>query len=70
MMGINPMEELEPDFFCTDCGDAMFAYNDLVNYCPNCGAPHNSFGQRLRDDHNTESKLAQERGKDPDIPPM
>jgi len=61
--------ELEPDFFCTDCGDAIFAYNALVNRCSNCGAPHNAFGQRLKDNHNTESKLAQERERDPGIDP-
>jgi hypothetical protein len=45
----------------------MYCDNPLLNHCPNCGAPHNGCGQRLRDNHDTGSQLAQERGRDPGV---
>lgn len=56
-----------PPFNCNDCGEPMYCDNPLLNHCPNCGAPHNGCGQRLRDNHDTGSQLAQERGRDPGV---
>lgn len=52
---------------CSDCGTQIPLHSNLLNKCRECGAPHNGCGQRLRDDHNTGSRLAQERGRDPGV---
>jgi len=54
-----------PTTGCADCGAEVPLLDPLVNHCPECGAPHSSTGQRLKDDHNTASTLARERGRDP-----
>jgi len=56
-----------PTTECSDCGEEIPLYDNLVNNCPSCGAPHSGTGQRLKDDHNTASRLAQEHGRDPGV---
>ncbi len=56
-----------PTTNCDDCNTEFPLHNGLVNNCPECGAPHSGTGQRLKDDHNTGSTLAQERGRDPGV---
>lgn len=37
---------------CVDCGTTIERYRGMDDVqCPKCGAPYNSFGQRLRDDY-------------------
>jgi predicted amidophosphoribosyltransferase len=59
--------ENAPMTHCADCGTEVPLCDALVNNCPECGAPHSSTGQRLKDDHNTASTLARERGRDPGV---
>jgi hypothetical protein len=52
---------------CDRCGEEVPLWNGLVNTCRECGQDYSGTGQRLRNGHNTRSRLAQERGRDPGV---
>lgn len=55
-----------PTTECDVCGGIVPLY-DMVNTCVECDTDYSGTGQRLRKGHNTASRLAQERGRDPGV---
>ena len=42
-------ESIDYEYKCSECGNVLFLWSDLTNYCPNCGAD-----MRVKNDHKSK----------------